>query len=102
MQVEEFNTASISRKFDEMLAAEKKKIEEKAMQEAKFKEIMNILNARISSVMKKHLTSEVVDRISALGQHVKEIERFDTRDDVFQLEVASFECEMMMKIKEIS
>ena len=50
-----------------MLAAEKKKIEEKAMQEAKFKEIMNILNARISSVMKKHLTSEVVDRISALG-----------------------------------
>jgi hypothetical protein len=33
---------------------------------------------------------------------VKQIERFDTRDDVFQLEVASFECEMMMKIKEIS
>ena len=65
--MEEFNTASISRKFDEMLAAEKKKIEEKAMQEAKFKEIMNILNDRISSVMKKHLTSEVVDRISALG-----------------------------------
>ena len=82
-----------------MLAAEKKKIEEKTMQEAKFKEIMNIFTQRISAVLSKHLTPEIFDKISSLEEYVSHIERFDTRDDAFQHEIVNFECEMMIKIK---
>jgi hypothetical protein len=96
------NTASISRKFDEILAVERKKIENKATQESNFKEIMVILNKRLTSVVNKHFTPTVKGKLTNLSQQVNLTEKFDIRDDVFEQEVANFEAEMLETISGIN
>lgn len=65
---EDGNTVSISRKFDEILAVERKKIEEKLMQESNFKQIMALVNKRLGDVVGRHFTPAIMEKLTCFGE----------------------------------
>ncbi len=62
------NTISISRRFDEMLAAERVKLEAKAIQEANFQQIMSILNEKLTPIFHTHFSPTTLHKLTTLQQ----------------------------------
>lgn len=97
---EEDNTINISKKFDEILLLEKKKIEKRLSQDAKLKEILNSFNDKISAIAENYFTAQVVKDLTTFERRMAQFskDRLESADDRFTEKLLHFESAILRQI----
>lgn len=97
---EEDNTLNISRKFDEILQLEKKKIEKRLNQDAKLKDILSSFNDKISAIADNYFSAQVLTNLSAFERKMAQFakERLASVDDRFTEKLLHFESAILRQL----
>lgn len=97
---EDEKTIDISRKFDEILLLEKKKIEKRLNQDAKLKEILQSFNDKISAVTEGYFSGQVVKNLITFERRMTQFSKdnLESADDRFTEKLLYFESAILRQL----